>query len=879
MQREGISDRRRALAGLLRLFRPAQRRANWQYLSAYWSLRQYLSLSSFKVLRKRHSFEAGFQSSRESAQILFLILRSVRGAFLSALLLVSATSFVELSLRRLARLTAVFASRWAAPAAVYQWLRTLSLQSNATASLLGTLAQIAGVLLGLYFAVVGTLVSTRYADVPPRVRELLVADKLGNQYIRLVAVFGAVAILLLAAQGLSIPFGLLNLTLVTFLGVATILSFVMLGRRAFEFFDPGTLVHELGAKLVGWINRASRLNYFGRQPAFQTHYQKQAESLLVSYDGVVKLSARDDVSQQHTLPTLAKQTLGILMFYSRRKSKLVSDSFWFRRQSEHKNWLTTSYTETSMALQTGTTLQPKAVPDLYWFEKDIAEIFWFAYKQLIESSKLDQTTDVSLAAAEALGEMGQQLLVTEAVQFWSAWAPFVQRESAKTKLTEPISAPEQRDLLQRLGILDCYALGSIKFFLSFVARLSGSPGDQFLKSLSEPDWLQRDRIYELNGPRQVVIELEHLRRLSTFEREVEARVITPPWYFRQRIAFAYCTWYRDSLNAMLAQFESAFGSDLEMLQTAGCWLAAAHLSSRGLEGCNKFRHHLTGLKYNHEQWMEWRGKAEGEWPTTDWQAASDRIIALEERIEIVISALLLPLSSFHKSDVLPDFFGQALGTSTQACFEAIAFGREKQFAKTFPPLLIAGLTAFNRLKNELKDSSQEASIVFSTEPIEDLMELSGYALVYAELDGKDMWSKAKTVWDAYFAACGDAGAVAKWLATVISFRRSRFAMNPGDMQRSGWKQHFEHDMRSRGLLEERWHVDYDDPMKHSSPIIRALLRGGHVFSDMADVFLVKYFLKQSFAAGVPVSPQTEQFGTALEREKAETEETTQEEVE
>jgi hypothetical protein len=61
------------------------------------------------------------------------------------------------------------------------------------------------------------------------VRELMIADKLGNQYIRLVAVFGAVATLLLAAQSLGIPIGLLNLVLVTILGVATILSFVILG--------------------------------------------------------------------------------------------------------------------------------------------------------------------------------------------------------------------------------------------------------------------------------------------------------------------------------------------------------------------------------------------------------------------------------------------------------------------------------------------------------------------------------------------------------------------------------------------------------------------------------------------------------------------------
>ncbi|HEV2416314.1 MAG TPA: hypothetical protein VGX94_00770 [Terriglobia bacterium] len=335
-------------------------------------------------------------------QIVLLILRSVGGSFLFAVFLVVGIALIDFGIRRFINSTDAIAAHWPILAVIYRHLKSLRFDNGTAAALLSTLAQIAGIFLGLYFAVVGTPVSTRYADVPPNVRELMIADKLGNQYIKLVALFGAVATLLLAAQSLSIPYGLLNLTVVAFLGVATILSFIVLGRRAFEFFDPGALVNQLGSELIGWIDRATRLRYFGRQRAFQAHYQKQAAALLSSYEGVVRLAAQDDVTRQHTLPYLAVHALGILTYYGRRKSRLASDSYWFRRQYEHKNWLTTSFIETSIALRTGTALHPNEVSDLDWFEKEITEIFWLAHKNLLDGGKLDQAAQVSLSEQRLL---------------------------------------------------------------------------------------------------------------------------------------------------------------------------------------------------------------------------------------------------------------------------------------------------------------------------------------------------------------------------------------------------------------------------------------------------------------------------------------------
>ena len=130
--------------------------------------------------------------------------------------------------------------------------------------------------------------------------------------------------------------------------------------------------------------------------------------------------------------------------------------------------------------------------------------------------------------------------------------------------------------------------------------------------------------FPFKAPRPVIVELEGLVRLVHFERQVEGVRRTTSWFLRQRIAFAYCTWYSESLNGLLAQYEAAFGTDLETLVGEGCWLAAASLSTRALEGCNKFRNNLDTLHKSYGNWLEWRGHTTDDWPSvTGTQSATE----------------------------------------------------------------------------------------------------------------------------------------------------------------------------------------------------------------------------------------------------------------
>ena len=398
---------------------------------------------------------------------------------------------------------------------------------------------------------------------------------------------------------------------------------------------------------------------------------------------------------------------------------------------------------------------------------------------------------MSLAAADALGEMGKNLMMAEAGQFARTWAPFFRSEAAKTKTASVTDEAQQRDLAATLGPRRMLHAP----WGNQASPVLCSGGDRRVRTnacaiaLRSRIWLVGDAIFELNAPRPVIVEAEGLRNLVDFEQQVERARLTTPWFLRQLVSLRVLHVVSRTLsNGLLTLFESLFGDDLEKLLSEKCWLAAASVSGRGLEACSKFRTQLEAMKRAHVGWAEWRGPAAYEWPSIDWDAAAERISKLEDRIEIAASTLLIPLSGYKKVDAFPDFFGQALSTSTQACFNAIAFDREDQIKKMFPALFTASLAAFDRLRKELKDYPAETNVIFSTEPIENLMELSGYAIIYSELGPKNAWSVMKAVWDSYFAGMADGPASAKWLATVMQVRGNQFGLSSGDLQRTSWKQ-------------------------------------------------------------------------------------------
>ena len=801
----------------------------------------------------KYCFEAGgwFQEQRASLFILVRFIRTIFGPAFLAIILVVGLEVLE----RL--LLAPGGSFWRFTLSlgfVHQSKLLLNhfgitpsrmqLDNSTYVSLVSTVAQIAGIFLGLYFTAVGVVVSAVYSRVPGDVRALLVQEKTGNLYMLIVALLCAVAVLLLVIHALGFPIGILNLSLLTVLSMISIFSFIELGRRIFNFFNPAVLVAYLAGDLQKSIHRATFRGFQWHNPSFQQAYQNQAESLLNSYHNIVYLVTHEERPYGKTLLALARNALSLLAYYAKNKSSIPTESHWFRHTYQHPGWLTSDYTRISLALHTGTALQPKVVPDPLWFEAAIEEIITSILQTLLEKNDLRNAAAVMDSVRLTVGMMAERLAIEEALHLQAALQPIILAHAQREKSDSAQSENQVEQLQFTLGLIELSNFIPINMLLGFARWLKAMPVAAFAHTIGHIRWNRLKDIYKTELPRPVIEQLEYLRKRLALERFVEGRLISPVWFRQQISALGLARFLSKSVNRLVGALESTYPVQAEILLKEKRTLLAVQLIQTGLEACQKYRGHFEDVRIYTEQLTSLRRVADIPWAAIDWDDVDKRVRAVRTRLVIALGQALPALTALPQSEQWPDYFGLAYSVLSQEAYISMATGDEALFQKIIPSVFVACLSAPGRVVEQLQDTDAKMRFIYSTEPVEDILELSGYALIFSELDGKAFWDTMRALWNKYFAQLPAPQDEADRIMNIIKARQSWPTIFPRAFVRGTWKQDLESRLRDRGLLKDSYSYEPRASKQkwHASAIIRALTRAGHwqLFDSPLDVFLVVY---------------------------------------
>jgi hypothetical protein len=294
----------------------AQRLYEWQFSPYYWkcisiweTIKFFFQKLFFTLRGQAHEQRESFSIAREISKaivapalfaIFFIIILAVAVYFLSPLI---------------------------SPYISTNWLSfLLDIDQTTSKDLLGIIAQVAGVFLALYFTAVSVVASTVYARVPEEIRQLLTREKVGNLYICIVTFTVAVATLLLGKSVFGYSINALDMLVVMVLSIITIFSFIVLGLRIFSYFDPTKLAEYLGFDIARWFKAATPKRFQWDNPAFQQHYQKQAERLLMTYRKVTYLATHAEYFDGTVLTSLMIQPLLLFKLYINNKVHIPSNS-------------------------------------------------------------------------------------------------------------------------------------------------------------------------------------------------------------------------------------------------------------------------------------------------------------------------------------------------------------------------------------------------------------------------------------------------------------------------------------------------------------------------------------------------------------------------
>jgi hypothetical protein len=261
------------------------------------------------------------------------------------------------------------------------------------------------------------------------------------------------------------------------------------------------------------------------------------------------------------------------------------------------------------------------------------------------------------------------------------------------------------------------------------------------------------------------------------------------------------------------------------------------------------------------------------WVSIDFDVERNSIEQWHKEVENNLVGLLPALAEFtqKRKSESPDYFGQAYVLGTQACYQACIDNEPDRFRELFSKIFFASLNAYDATRKELEGYSVDSQLIFSSEPLEDLLVLSGYAKLYAELyENQGIWQICEGIWNAYLSTVDSPKAI-NFIAALVRYRDTVYAITPRAVIRTNWDLRFKGKLREMDLMSNSFdgylrNSRNDKNIKHPSPLIRIMARGGDfLFVDARSIFVATYLRKHSGAADVDLKDRRD-IAEQVERE-------------
>ncbi len=728
-------------------------------------------------------------------------------------------------------------------------------RSEELGSLLAAIATIAGAFLALYFTAYSVVVSAIYPKLPGALGGRLIGEQVGNQYVKAVVVLTGYAILLLAFRSVPGRPGVFNTAALMLLAAFGVFCFYTLGRRAFHFFDPSNLSFEILNKLYQYVNHATARGYRPFDINFQTHYQKSAASEVVALTGLISVCAADVKLRSWSLASTVWNTARFLIFYSVKKREIPSASLWYEQTPRHGNWFLADYIKLSFAVDTQGVVQPEMVPDHHWVEERVESALVEALRTTVRADESAVSLEIVQAIGAYLKWAGTNLDVGRARALLGRVRPLVLDFS--NPRAEPTNDSESQHL--QLAMFDAYG-----YAMAMVTTGLDESLEQRAFTLTvTANAVAKGQFYERNVVPALLPSLEDLREKLRLERGIEARTVTPDWYVRSRIAPRFLELARAAVLEARDLLRDMQVNEVGPLRKQKQPVRAAIHMQRGLELCRRLRKSVASLGKLASELDAAVPKKDRPWPAIDEAGIRATIDSADDAFTFGLAETLPELSGTKRPDDLPDFFGQAYETVCQSCFAALDTKNGGRFRKLFPFLFLGAMAARSRVLGDTGDWDPEVRAIMSAEPIRDLLAVSGYGLIYAELlEMPELWKTVKETWDNYLQGEAARKEAVGFVALVHRFTETGLRSGPRDMLRTNWERRLSARLREMGLVEETpslalGTLDEAPEPKHKSKLVEHLSRYQVIPDTPAeDVFMQAYVRAQPEARDLEIEDRS-----------------------
>ena len=387
-------------------------------------------------------------------------------------------------------------------------------------------------------------------------------------------------------------------------------------------------------------------------------------------------------------------------------------------------------------------------------------------------------------------------------------------------------------------MVDGLGLLPIGLLLGVFERCRDMSLDDVCHSVGQLRWTKD--IYSVHLPQKGRKVLEELRLAHDFEARAE-KPLTASWYYEQLVVRGLEYQLEECVGALARIPGDVYKVSAERALAEKRFLLAAITLSRGVEFTHKF---LTSWQ-DLEKFVDEARKRHvlSDLPSPSWDLDATRKQLEASRIELLeaLCKCIPGLALMDRPPNWPDVFGRAVHTAGDLCLQSVIDNQAETLQKVFGLYLLGVLTVYEKLRQQLEGYEPRTFLAIVTDPIIDLMEVSGYCFLMSELTGNaSLWSPVREAWQKYLDADGGRQRL-EALAAMVGFDQSLFAIRPRALWRTGWKMGIDRKLEDVPQEYEDGGWMPDKRPKHDSPLVRvfayeapmgSMYSGAEVFVDL-----------------------------------------------
>ena len=744
---------------------------------------------------------------------------------------------------------------------------SISIPAETSRQFLATVVTAVGIFLGLYFTAVSAVAGSLFMRATNDLQELFLRDPKGRDYIRTLGLTTIIGIYYLGLGTIGYDFNIVGLVAIILLISYAVIRLITIGFRTFHFIHPVDASMTITDDAAYAIKGSSVGGFGWKKDYLQNHYRKQAARSINTFHSLISFCVEAIEVSDEQLVTVARYAGSLLNYYVSRKKQIPTESHWYASRQQFQDWMLANASELELALNTGTALSPKNVKDRNWFEEECIDTVLSIFDHFAEKNRWESAhrcVEILISTAENVGgdfyeDTGQLIL--------RKLAPKIRR--AIEAIDSP-RTPDERRI--QLGFVDSYGRLGIGLLIGLLRHVHEQTPEQLSSAIDAIDWRKESGVYRSQLPGKLLPTLEKTAMDYQTEILIERRPLSPAWYLRTITTQQYLFKLKAYYEFTKSLHDKLYKKSVEQFIANKMIFCAAGLVERWREYSHKLDRCVKDFHKLATDCAEFNKVTDLPWLEIDFEQEQNLInLYYIEAVE-KFTQLLPSLSNEAISEVgdIPDYFGQAYTFGVEGCYQACIENDHKRFAKLFKSVFVGSITASERTRQRTDGWNEDSKLIFSSEAIEDILSLSGYAKIYAELyDNNALWKVCEAVWNGFLEG-NNAKNTLRFIAATAAYRDAQFMIMPKATIRANWDIWFTAKLQEmnliRDLSEERILGRKTPGSFHSSPIIRVACIHGMLMSINArDIFLATYLSKHSAAQGIDF-PDRRQIGQQIERE-------------